>query len=64
MTGRPYNAVMRIGPHLIEPRVILATMAGVTDKPLRAETADAQVRLTRDYFDALIAGDATVPEAA
>ena len=30
----------------------------------RAETADAQLRLTRDYFDALIAGVAPVLEAA
>jgi tRNA-dihydrouridine synthase B len=31
----------------------------------RAQTADAQLRLTRDYFDALAAGVApTLPEAA
>jgi tRNA-dihydrouridine synthase B len=30
----------------------------------RAETAEAQVRLTRDYFDALIAGLPAMPEAA
>src|SRR5690606_38700101 len=29
------NACMRIGPHAIEPKVILAPMAGVTDKPVR-----------------------------
>ncbi len=31
----PYNAPMQIGPHTIDPRVILAPMAGVTDKPFR-----------------------------
>jgi tRNA-dihydrouridine synthase B len=30
-----YNPPMRIGPYLIQPRVILAPMAGVTDKPFR-----------------------------
>ncbi|GAB2523568.1 tRNA dihydrouridine synthase DusB [Lysobacter humi (ex Lee et al. 2017)] len=30
----------------------------------RAETADAQLRLTREYFDALLAGGTPVPQAA
>ena len=36
-TARPttYNPAMQIGPYRIQPRVMLAPMAGVTDKPFR-----------------------------
>ena len=33
--GPPYNMPMHIGPYSIAPNVILAPMAGVTDKPFR-----------------------------
>lgn len=46
---------MRIGPHLIEPRVILAPMAGITDKPFR--------QLARRMGAGLAVSEMTIAEA-
>jgi tRNA-dihydrouridine synthase B len=46
---------MRIGPHIIEPRVVLAPMAGITDKPFR--------QLARRMGAGLAVSEMTIAEA-
>jgi tRNA-dihydrouridine synthase B len=51
-----YHAqAMRIGPHIIEPRVMLAPMAGVTDKPFR--------NLCRHFGAGLAVSEMTIADA-
>lgn len=45
----PYQEVMRIGPHILGSRVLLAPMAGITDRPFR--------RLCRRYGAGLAASE-------